>query len=490
MLLEITNQHVRIQGMDRAVMRELDELCSYKVEGYWFDPRFKRRVWDGKEHLLKFHRTHGYRVPTGMLVDILDALDTMGEPYEVEVNRTPPPALKLDWNPEIEPRPYQRGAVAAVCHPGSGLTEARIEARGSGIIKLPIRSGKTLTAAHLASQLGTTAIFLVPSQLLLRQTREALTWALGRSIGQIGEGVWNPEDITVASLQTLTANRGKSLKASPEHYRELVKRFGLVVFDECHHLTGDQWRKVMQDFDARYRVGLSATAYLNHAKAIERGVIWLKACAGPIVIDVSTSRLIEEGYLVRPHIRLWKCTTPEVAKTEKWSGDLQDRCVYKNDWRNAKVVELALEHVRAGRRTLVASNRKEQVELLRAAIADGGVDVEPVTGEHTGDAREEVIGRFTDGTLRCLVGTVFTEGVDIPELDVVINAEGGKDPKATMQRLRNLTPAPGKEKAWVDDFVDLTSTYHADHSRERLKLYRSESAFRIEVMKAQMSLPL
>ena len=483
--LEIDNRQIRIHGMDRATMRELDELCSYKVEGYWFDPRFKRRVWDGKEHLLKFHRKHGYRVPTGMLTDILDALDAEGTSYTVDAdNRTAPPELALDWNPEIDPRDYQIRAVEAVCHGARGLTPARIEARGSGIIKLPIRSGKTLTAAYLARELATTAIFLVPSQLLLRQTIATLSGALGRSIGQIGEGVWEPGDVTVASLQTLTANRGKTRKASPEHYRELLGRFGLVVFDECHHLTGDQWRKVMQDFDARYRVGLSATAYLDHAKAIERGVIWLKACAGPIVIDVSTSELIERGYLVRPHIRLWRIEADSVDKKEKWSKTMQERCIYGNAKRNAKVVELAVEHVRAGRRTLVVSNRKEQVELLREAIANEGIDVEPVTGEHMGDDREAVIQRFKEGSLLCLVGTVFGEGVDIPVIDAVVNAEGGKDPKATMQRLRNLTPAPGKEKAWVDDFIDLTSTYHADHSRERLKLYRSEPAFRIEVMAA------
>lgn len=481
--LEIGNRQIRIHGMDRATMRELDAICSYKVEGYWFDPRFKRRVWDGKEHLLKFHRTHGYRVPTGMLTDILDALDAEGTPYTVDASgRREPPELELEWNPKIELRDYQHQAVQAIAHGGVSVEPGRIEARGSGIIKLPIRSGKTLTAAYLAHQLGTTAIFLVPSQLLLRQTIATLTEALGRPIGRIGEGAWEPNDITVASIQTLVSNRGKTRDKSPEHYRELLTRFGLVVMDEVHHLTGDKWRKVMQDFDARFRVGLSATAYLHHEKAIERGVIWLKACTGPIAIDVSTSELIGKGYLVRPHIRLWRIKADDVDRKEKWSGEMQDRCIYGNDARNAKIVSLAVEHARAGRRVLVVSNRKEQVALLCEAITNDGIDAEPVTGDHLGDEREAVIERFKDGSLLCLVGTVFGEGVDIPVIDAVINAEGGKDPKATMQRLRNLTPAPGKVKAWVDDFIDLTSTYHAEHSRERLKLYRSEPAFNIEVM--------
>ena len=81
-----------------------------------------------------------------------------------------------------------------------------------------------------------------------------------------------------------------------------------------------------------------------------------------------------------------------------------------------------------------------------------------------------------------LLGTVFAEGVDIPEVEVVINAEGGRDAKATMQRMRNMTVAEGKNRALLIDFMDEFNPYLQKHSMERLKVYRSIPEFNVEVI--------
>jgi len=63
----------------------------------------------------------------------------------------------------------------------------------------------------------------------------------------------------------------------------------------------------------------------------------------------------------------------------------------------------------------------------------------------------------------------------------VVNAEGGKDVKRTIQRMRNLTPCDGKTEAVFVDFIDQTNPYLAEHSLARLQTYRSEPAFRLEI---------
>jgi len=79
-----------------------------------------------------------------------------------------------------------------------------------------------------------------------------------------------------------------------------------------------------------------------------------------------------------------------------------------------------------------------------------------------------------------LIGTVFKEGVDIPEIEVVINAEGGKDAKMTVQKMRNLTPHHGKTEAIYVDFYDMMNPYFETHSKARLAEYKAEPAFAIE----------
>jgi superfamily II DNA or RNA helicase len=104
-----------------------------------------------------------------------------------------------------------------------------------------------------------------------------------------------------------------------------------------------------------------------------------------------------------------------------------------------------------------------------------------ITGLVNKAQRDKRLSDFSSGRTPIMIGTVFGEGVDIPEIDVVIVASGGQDEKQTMQNLRNLTPSPGKTEAIVIDFMDMSNKYFANHARSRLKVYRSEPEFRIKI---------
>lgn len=473
------NAHIDIYGLPPGVARKLDKATSYYVEGFQFDPRFKRKHWDGREHLLKFHARHEFhRLPIGLRLELKQILEDEGLTTTTQTvpapGRTEPPVLDLQWEgPEL--RDYQHDAIAGFCdmHPG--------KAQGRGILSLPIRSGKTLTAAAVARVLKTTAIFLVPSQLLLGQTVKTLTEALGIEVGVIGEGNWDPRDVTVATVQSLARRRTKRIASAKPEYLDLLKRFGLIVFDEVHHLTGAQWHKVMADFDARYRLGLSATALLEDKREISRGVIWLKASTGPIAHHVGMSRLIREGYLLRPTVKLHQVREPDLSKAG-WSAALKKKGIYLNEWRNNLIAILASEHAHRGRRILVVSKSLAQVDALIEAIGLHGHTVEKMIGSTPYAERRHLIEQFVAGKIPIIVGTVFGEGVDIPECEVVINADGGRDKKATIQRMRCLTPSPGKEGAFFDDFLDFTNEYLAKHSLERLRVYKDEEEFDIEIV--------
>jgi superfamily II DNA or RNA helicase len=463
--LTLGARFVTIDGATKREMKLLDDATSYRVEGFYHSPAFRARRWDGKTHLIKYSRKHGYRAPVGMLDVIREQLDEMEVAFNVVDERPPVLPVHIGWNEEIEPRDYQRAGIDAMKRAG-----------GSGILKMPIRSGKTKTCAKLIQELGTTTVFIVPSVPLLHQARESLEEAFGEEVGIIGDGYWEEQPVTVALIHALSSAK----KSRPKDYKRLTTETGMVVFDECHHLTGDDWRKVMLDFQSRYRVGLSATALVDRKSEMEKGVIWLTACCGPIRHTVDMSELIERGHLVRPTFTLYRIRKPEGLAAMKWSQRLVNLAIYQNAHRNDVIARLADEHASKGARVLVVTNRIEQVDQLMPRFRQRA-------GWITGELRDKrerdaVMAAFRSGDARILVGTVFGEGIDLPEIDVVVIAEGGKDPKRTIQRLRNLTPREGKTEAIVIDFMDLTNPYFAGHSRERLKEYRREPAFRFKVM--------
>jgi len=108
------------------------------------------------------------------------------------------------------------------------------------------------------------------------------------------------------------------------------------------------------------------------------------------------------------------------------------------------------------------------------------IDHVTITGSDSTSTRDERVAEFKRGSVSVIVGSVFSEGVDIPELVCVINAEGGQDVKSTIQRMRNMTPSEGKKTAKLIDYWDATNAYFRKHSRARVATYESESAFSVK----------
>ena len=480
--LIVDNQFVRIKKASSSVIRKIEKITSYPIAGHFFSPAFRAKRWDGKEHLLKYSKKYGYRAPTGLLMNILLLLKENYLDLDViDERRRKSASIDFFWDKSIVLRPYQEKCVEAV-------TSKPIP--GRGIVVMPIRSGKTITAAAIAKKLGARFVFCVTSQLLLRQTQKSFEKAFHEEIGIVGDGEWNEQRITVATVQTLDRARGgtrvgkdkkkKKLPTDPR-YKPFVKGVDLVFFDECHHLKSGNWHAVFQDFDAPYKIGLSATVFLDNEKETEKGVIWLQACCGNVRFRVSPTKLIREGYLMVPEIKLYKVTEPKEVADYRWSKSLQEEAIFRNEKRNELICDLTEEHVEANRKVLIIANRLAQIEVLSEMFHERGVTVATVTGRTSGPNRRTLIEDYVEGHYSVLMGTVFGEGVDLPSVEVAINAEGGRDIKSTIQKMRNLTPSEGKENAIYIDFLDLMNPYFAEHSLERLRIYRSEEAFDIKI---------
>lgn len=493
LILEVENRYTTIKNADRMIVKLLQDVTSYLVAGSYFSPAFRDKRWDGREKLLKFSKKRGYYFPTGLLQDVMSELDRLNLRYKVSMkNRRTPKAIEhiwYAWNTKIKLRPYQERACKRFFKSGTF--------HGSGILKMPIRSGKTKTVAWIINFLSVKTLFIVTSKMLLHQTKESLEDSLFEDVGLIGDGIWEEKNITVAMAQTLSRlqeaghpskKKGKEKKKpdkdAAKRWKELTRRYDLVIFDEAHHLTAETWHKGMMDFDARYKIGLSATAYPDRAEQWEKGAIWLKACCGNIRYSIKTSKLVKLGYLIAPEIWLFKIKKPNLLG-KGWSQTVLNRAIYENGYRNRAITKIAKYFTELGEPVLVVTNRLNQVAILTDLFDKAKISHHTITSIDPSGTRKEKVGDFTSGGIQALIGTVLSEGIDIPQIVVVINAEGGKDIKSTVQRMRNLTVLDGKTKAYYIDFIDLTNSYFAKHSKERLKVYREEEAFKIKVRRTK-----
>lgn len=452
------------QAVD-AARALLDRPFSYEVPGAMWAPSYQNKVWDGRKRLIKKLRGGGAAFPSGLSPRATEILRKKFDVQEIDARGPGVPCTgRTDWTgPAL--RDYQAGAVAAVL------------ANGGGLVRLPIRAGKTVTAGYLISQIRQRALFIVPSDMLLQQTQRSLQACLpGLGVTCLGDGDRDVSgDVVVATIQSV------AMRAGTRDFAALQKAFGILIVDEFHHLTGagESWRDAALAIEAQWRIGLSATVGLDTDS--DGADLWLEALTGPIVYSVTISDLIDRGYLVRPTIHFKRYDAP--VQKGKWSPAAYGQHVVDCAPRNDRIVSEAIRLAASGHRVLIDVSQVKHGKIL-ARLLRGLVPTKSVAmliGQTKDADRVSTTQAFRKGDVRILIATIMGEGVDVPEIDVVINAEGGRGEVSTIQRLRNLTLCEGKTNAIVIDFVD-------DHHRQlrewtiaRLRIYKGERAFRIKL---------
>ena len=136
-----------------------------------------------------------------------------------------------------EPRGYQKEALAAW-----------LKAGGRGVVVLPTGAGKTLVAHMAIEDRRRSTLVVTPTLDLVRQWHDGLYATFGGRIGLLGGGEYDVQPITVSTYDSAFL-----------HMEHLGARFGLVVFDECHHLPGPSYALAARLCLAPYRLGLTAT---------------------------------------------------------------------------------------------------------------------------------------------------------------------------------------------------------------------------------------
>ncbi len=119
---------------------------------------------------------------------------------------------------------------------------------GRGVVVLPTGTGKTHLANMAIEKAGRPALVITPTIDLMNQWYDELTMSFGTEVGLMGGGYYDIQPLTVTTYDSAYMNMER-----------LGNEFGLIVFDECHHLPGPTYGLSATCAIAPYRLGLTAT---------------------------------------------------------------------------------------------------------------------------------------------------------------------------------------------------------------------------------------
>ena len=129
---------------------------------------------------------------------------------------------------------------------------------------------------------------------------------------------------------------------------------------------------------------------------------------------------------------------PETIQVEQTSKTVStiDQCAYEVRQRSKVEVVSRLLDIEPARLTIIFSNTKRAVDECTEALLARGYAVDRLHGDITQQMRERVLKRFRDGIVEVLVATdVAARGLDIDEIDLVINYDLPQDPEDYVHRI-------------------------------------------------------
>jgi superfamily II DNA or RNA helicase len=419
--------------------------------------------------------------PTGRVGYVLDWCDKNKVMYDIKDIRVCP-KKHLDIRYVGPPSDGSNGKPA---RPYQLLAPPLVERKTRGVLWHATASGKTCTAARIISHLGVKTLYVVPSLDLLNQTAEDLREMLDNvTIGKVGEGIWEPQEITVATSATLWS------RFETKEVKELLGSTECLILDEVHHLnvTGEKdkrgktynvntWYIIAVNCPAYYRVGLTGTP----GKNVEQKRAYLECAVGRVISRVKTSELIKIGVLSDVEVHIFE--VPQ--KTIHDYASARRECVLTNEIFNDFLVRLAIKELENKETVLIVTGSKEyQGPLIVRLFKKYGYEVPFVSGETKKSDRHNFRTDFKDGKIKAIVSTVYREGLNFPSLSVGILADGGKDEKGTIQFLgRILRTSKGKHIAKFFDFLHKDAKYLEKHSKARIKTLVEEELDKVIIHK-------
>ncbi|MGE5191625.1 MAG: DEAD/DEAH box helicase family protein [Deltaproteobacteria bacterium] len=354
---------------------------------------------------------------------------------------------------------------------------------GRGCIVMPTGTGKTEVALHLMAGSAISTLVVAPVRDLMYQWHRRIAEGLGYDAGIVGDHLFRLSPVSVTTYDSACI-----------HMERFGNQFGMIIFDECHHLPGRVRSDAARMCAAPLRLGLTATPERSDGRHTD-----LDHLIGPIVYEVPISlargNTLADYEVVRIPVHL---TAEEQRQYDRLSREL---CAYMLERRETDPdfnwEKLCSESVRSpeSRRAMRAFLAKKSIEnraeeklrviedlfrlhagepcLIFAGSNAMARDVSlrfliPCLLSHCGKKeRLDVLQGLESRFYPALVANqVLDEGVDLPEVKVAIVIGGKASTRQAKQRLGRILRKSGNSRAILYEVV-CTETNEERRSRAR-----------------------
>jgi len=389
-----------------------------------------------------------------------------------------------------------------ICWPKTDLPSPRAEQQEAlaawigggrrGQVIMPTGTGKTEVAFAAMAETKVATLVVAPVRDLMYQWHRRILAAFGYDAGIVGDNLFDIKPVTVTTYDSAYI-----------HMDKMGAGFGLLIFDEEHHLPGKCRREAAILSTAVMRLGLTATP--ERSDGLDKDLDWL---IGPVVYrmpfkeakgstladfdvvripvaltDVEQASYDECGRVVRHFLASRRKEVPGYSWRDLCKESGKDPCArhaQKAYYLKQAIEDRAAEKLRVledifrlhyGQRILIfAGSNAMAIEVSKRFLV-------PTILSHTRKReRLAMLDSFAKGQITVLVANrVLDEGVDVPEAKVAVVIGGQGSTRQATQRLGRVLRRSGNVRATLYEVV-CEDTKEVERSRKRRRTDAYERA--------------
>jgi superfamily II DNA or RNA helicase len=352
--------------------------------------------------------------------------------------------VKLQPGPTLDPN-----QTAAMHHLQQTVWNDESARRGvaSAVLVMGTGTGKSYMAAGAVGKIGKKTLIIGPSDIVLRETRDALSKSYpllvigeysgttkidGDVVLMIINSALNDE-FTFTTKLAVPGQRKLEARTISFKWYEYFSKFGFVIYDEIHNYTSSNRQEIFWRTNFRYGLGLTATPDEN---SWDMDIIFQRHM-GPLIREAdipgyNQTQILWQGSVIpiyyEGHPDHTKSLTNPATGYES-HGDMCNQFAQDPD-RNKLIMNLLVQLWKEGRNVFVFARTRAHIDAMASefskltdAIASSNKDTVDVTAVALmGGASDAIIGQARSASVVFTTYDYGWQGVSIPKMDTLVLA--------------------------------------------------------------------
>ena len=461
--------YIPLQGFSAKVVNHLKRIASFKNPEFYARQGMRLSTYNIPRIISCADMEEDYiALPRGCEDAVVAILEGNQVDYRMEDKTNHGENIAVAFKGQL--REEQRAAIAS------------LTAHDNGILNATTAFGKTVTAIGLIAERKVNTLILVHTKTLLDQWKSRLEEFLQIDFTEDALPKKRGRKKAFSPFGTLDS-KGNSLHGKIDialmqscledsDVKPFVRNYGMLIVDECHHVSAVNFERILKYANARYVYGLTATSIRKDG---HQPIIFMQC--GPIRYSADAKTQMASQTFARlliPRFTSYRELTDEKSTYARMVQNMSE-----DENRNSLIIDDVCEILKEGRSPIILTNLTAHVETLANALTPHCKHVITLVGSES--AKEKRLKMeylqnipLSEPLVIVATGKYVGEGFDYPRLDTLFLALPVSWKGIVAQYAGRLhREYPGKKEVRVYDYIDIRVPMCDVMYKRRLRGYAS-----------------